>query len=206
MEGRPEVRWTVPLPVPVVLAAFERSLSQPGCPCRGFAGRREVTLRVGDARHRAWSPWLQLEVREASDGLGTELSGVMGPRPELWTAFVFVYAALCAVTLGGAVYGGVQANLGWAPTGFGATAVGLAGLGMSCGTDLVGRRLGRGQMGILRGFAERTLDEAGARPDSSSVGGTDAGSALDGRIPSVRSARPAKVDSLDEGFEVGVAP
>lgn len=158
MDARPEVHWTVAMPVPVVLEAFERALSHPDCPCRGFAGRREVTLRVGDARHRMWSPWLQLEVREAEGGSGTELLGVMGPRPELWTAFVFVYAALCAITLGGAVYGGVQANLGWAPTGFFATGAGLLGLGASCGTDLAGRRLGRGQMGILRGFAERTLD------------------------------------------------
>ncbi len=156
MEARPEVSFTVAMPAASVLEAFERALSQPGCPCRGFAGRREVTLRVGDARHRVWSPWLQLEVCETEEG--TALTGVMGPRPELWTAFVFVYAALCALTLGGAVYGGVQANLGWMPSGFVATGVGLVGLGASCGTDLVGRRLGRGQMGILRGFAERTLD------------------------------------------------
>jgi hypothetical protein len=146
------------MPVPAVLEAFQRALDEPGCPCQGFAGRREVTLRVGSARHRVWSPWLQLEVRADQAGGGTELSGVMGPRPELWTAFVFVYAALCAVTLGGAVYGGVQANLGWVPTGFVATGIGLCGLALSCGTDLVGRRLGRGQMGILRGFAQRTLD------------------------------------------------
>ena len=166
MEGRPEVHWTVPMPVPAVLEAFEHALNEPSCPCRGFAGRKEVTLRVGSERHRVWSPWLQLEVKPDPSGVGTELSGVMGRRPELWTAFVFVYAALCAVTLGGAVYGGVQANLGWMPTGFGATAIGLCGLAMSCGTDLVGRRLGRGQMGILRGFAERTLDglDASAEP------------------------------------------
>jgi len=84
----------------------------------------------------------------------------MGPEPSLWTGFVFVYAALVALFVGGTTYGLVQASLGEVPTGGWAAGAALVGLTGACGLDLLGRRLGRDQMDAIRSFVIRTLPDA----------------------------------------------
>lgn len=153
MRSRPRVELAIPEVPSEVTRRFRLALEAPGCPCEGGVSPGWITLRVGPEQRRPWSPWLQLQVGGTDDR--TVLRGVMGPQPEIWTAFVFVYAAmLCAVVAGG-VYGGVQVSLGQPATGGLVGAAGLVGLGCACGCDLLGRRLGEGQMGLLRGFVER---------------------------------------------------
>jgi hypothetical protein len=159
MRARPTVSYHVELPPEAVLDRFAEMLESPGRPCDGSVGRKEVTLYIDDARRRMWSPFLQLGV-QASDG-GAHVHGTMGPQPNLWTAFVFVYAAHLAVCTAGTMYGSIQWMLGDPPTGLAVAGAGLLGLATACGLDLFGRRLGAGQMGILRGAVLQTLPGAG---------------------------------------------
>jgi len=159
MRARPRIDTTVAVPPEQVLSRFRGALSG-DAPCSGSVGRAEVTLYVHPTRRRLWSPWLQLAVQEVPEG--SRLHGVMGPQPNLWTAFVFVYSALVAAFLAGSSYGFVQLRLGWSPTGLWAAAGALLALGTACGLDLWGRRLGQGQMGLLRGFLVHTVPEAGS--------------------------------------------
>lgn len=158
MRARPTVRYIVDLPPTEILARFQKNLETDVGPCTGTVGRQEVTLFIGDERRRLWSPFLQLGVT-GQEG-GSLVHGTMGPQPNLWTAFVFVYASLLVVFTAGTMYGFVQSTLDQSPTGLAAAALGLVGLAGSCGLDLLGRKLGAGQMGILRGAVQRTLPEA----------------------------------------------
>lgn len=158
MRPRPRVHLEVPHSCQdvrdAVVAALEDSQH-----CTGGASEGCITLRLHPERRRPWSPWLQLQVTACSEDR-TTLEGHMGPAPELWTAFVFVYSVAVAAFVGGAMFGLVQMNLGQTPTGFYAVAASLVVLAVSCGADLTGRRVGQGQMGVLRGFLLRTLPDA----------------------------------------------
>jgi hypothetical protein len=160
MRGRPRIELTLSEDPGAVYERFTAALADPDCPCAGAAGRWLITLRMHASRRRAWSPWLQLEVKEHSDG--TVLVGTMGPQPELWAGFLFVYALLVFAWIGGTMYGLVELSLGWSPTGFWAAGAALSGLALACGLDLLGRRLGEGQMGVLRGFVERVARAPGS--------------------------------------------
>ncbi|MCA9566881.1 MAG: hypothetical protein KC656_03525 [Myxococcales bacterium] len=159
MRARPRVAYTVPQSPEEVFERFRETLEGGACPCDGMIGRQEVTLQICDAHRRLWSPFLQLGVEVGEDGQ-TVVRGVMGPAPNLWTAFVFVYAVHLVVFVSGTMYGFVQATLNDTPTGLLAAGGALLGLACSCGLDLTGRRLGQGQMGIIRGMVVKTLPGA----------------------------------------------
>ena len=158
MRARPSVAYRVSVEQDVVFEGFRAALKEPGCPCSGTVGRQEITLHLQDDRRRPWSPWLQLRVE--SDESGTLLLGKMGPQPNLWTAFVFIYSCLVAAFVAGTMYGFVQSTLGDSPSGLYAAMGALVGLSGACGLDLLGRRLSQGQMGTIRGFVLRTVPGA----------------------------------------------
>lgn len=159
MRARPRVTYQVQgLTRQQVFDRFKSALTSDGCPCAGSVGRTEVTLYICENLRKVWSPWLQLGVTEA-DGV-TRVHGKMGPQPNLWTAYVFVYSVHVAIFTAGSMYGFVQATLDDSPTGFWASIGALTGLALFCSLDLVGRRLSQGQMGVIRGFVTRTLPEA----------------------------------------------
>ncbi len=120
MRPRPRVHFEVPLPVADVRSDVADALTDSPM-CSGGASDECITLRIHPDQRRAWSPWLQLQV--TSKGGVTELEGHMGPAPELWTAFIFIYSFAVAVFIGGSMFGMVQMNLGQEPTGFWAVAV-----------------------------------------------------------------------------------
>lgn len=169
MRARPRVAYTVPQAPQEVFDRFQSALDDPACPCAGHVGRQEVTLHIELGTRKPWSPYLLLAVDEEEGH--TVVRGVMGPQPNLWTAFVFVYAAHLVVFVSGSVYGFVQLTLGDSPTGLTFAGLALLGLALSCGLDLTGRRLGRQQMGMIRGLVEKTLPGAeelaeGTTPDA----------------------------------------
>ena len=158
MRARPVVDYALPEAPEQVLARFARDLEHPAAPWVGSVGRQEVTLYLDDTRRRVWSPYLQLAVERTEEG--SRVHGTMGPAPNLWTAFVFVYATQLTLFVAGAMYGSVQWSLGDTPTGLLAAALGLFGLASSCGLDLLGRRFAQAQMGLLRGAVMRSLPDA----------------------------------------------
>jgi len=157
MRARPRVEYQVAQSKQEVLASFTSALEGAG-PCSGSVGRRDITLHIHPERRKLWSPWLQIRVEDVDDG--SVLRGTMGPQPNLWTAFVFVYSLLVAIFVAGTMYGFVQTTLDEPPTGLYAAAVALMALASACGCDLLGRRLSQGQMGTIRGYVVRTLPEA----------------------------------------------
>ncbi|HHJ49533.1 MAG TPA: hypothetical protein ENJ88_01335 [Phaeodactylibacter sp.] len=57
--------------------------------CQGVATRNHVTLRLPPEKQHFWSPQLDLELEEKDDG--TVVRGRYGPKPSVWTLFMFGY-------------------------------------------------------------------------------------------------------------------
>lgn len=158
MRARPKIAYEVPLSPDEVVQRFSAAFENPECPCAGSLGHNEIILHIEAEGRKPWSPYLQLAIGD--DAGQTVVRGVMGPQPNLWTAFVFVYAVHLTIFTAGTVYGSVQMMIGDTPTGLVVGALALLGLACSCGLDLTGRRLGQGQMGVIRGLVIRTLPGA----------------------------------------------
>lgn len=163
MRPRPLVDLEIQAEPDEVLSRFQRCLDTGQCTCEGSVGTKELSLVLaGESRH-TFSPWVSLEAHRWKGG--TRLRGHFGPHPNLWTMFVFIYATWVVVFIIGAVLGYVQFVMQQPAWGLWiALGAGVA-QGIACGVDLVGRRIGRGQMHVLRQFIGNTLPEASEVPD-----------------------------------------
>ncbi len=70
---------------------------------------------VGTKSH-FWSPWLHLEFRESD--LGVQIFGRFSPHPSIWTAFIFAYFSLAAITFFSIIAGVAQTVASESPWGF----------------------------------------------------------------------------------------
>ena len=155
MRPRPEIELLVELPPAEVVRALARALKEADTVCSGGVRGSDVTLGLSEVAHRWYSPMVVLTVEPAEGG--SRVHGLVGPRPNLWTFFVFIYAAQVALVIAAGMLGAVQANLAMDPVGLKVLPLPLLGLAGCCGLDLLGRRLGAGQIGLILGFIDRTL-------------------------------------------------
>lgn len=106
---------------------------------------------VGEERH-FWSPWLDGHIYATDDGCA--FRGRFMPHPNIWTGYLFAYAATGILGSIAATLGCVQWVLGGTPWGLAAAggAVGLVGLLFA--SAFVGQRLGAAQMHLLHAIAD----------------------------------------------------
>jgi len=156
IRSRPKVHVEIPLPPQQVLEQFRSALEPQDALCQGHVGGSELSLTVRDADQHIWSPWVSLEVRGSESG--TTLHGNIGPKPQLWSLFVAIYALLVFAFIGSTVYAIVQLTLNWPLTGVGAAAAALVALSGACSVDLMGRRQSEAQRDTLHHFIDLALN------------------------------------------------
>lgn len=59
-------------------------------PCRARIVHDHIILFIPPEKQHYWSPQLSLSLEE--DESGTHISGLYGPRPAVWTMFIFFYS------------------------------------------------------------------------------------------------------------------
>ncbi len=84
---RPRFQEEIPAPADELLSAFHAS-GQP--PFRVKRVDDHVFIRFDSRESHFWSPQLQLEIVEESEGL-SKVYGLFGPNPTLWTFFMFLH-------------------------------------------------------------------------------------------------------------------
>jgi len=62
------------------------------CICKGKINHGFGTITIPKADQHYWSPQLVISIEETPDG--TEMRGLYGPKPSIWTMFVFFYATI----------------------------------------------------------------------------------------------------------------
>lgn len=103
-----------------------------------------VILKIPAGEQHYWSPQLTLELEE--HGNSTIIRGLFGPKPGVWTMFVFFYSAIGFLTLMGLIFGLSQLMLKMSAYGLWAVPVGgflLIGLFV---ISKIGQRLSHEQM------------------------------------------------------------
>lgn len=115
-----------------------------------------VILKVPPAKQHYWSPQLTLELEQHEKS--TIIRGLFGPKPGVWTMFVFFYSAIGFLTLMGLIFGLSQMMLKMNPYGLWSVPIGgflLIGLFVM---SKIGQRLSHDQMHQLNTLLFDSID------------------------------------------------
>ncbi len=140
-----------------VIQRIREGLKEPNAACIGNATIGFATLIVPDKDRHYWSPQLTVTVEAKESGTGSIVRGMYAPAPAVWTMFVFFYAglglAIVALLMVGLSYYSLDQPatvLWWVPV--------LVALFLTFYlVSYFGQKMGRQQMVILHGFAERCI-------------------------------------------------
>ncbi len=79
----------------------------------GYCNTLQAMIRVRKEKTKYWSPQLQLRLEHHEDHPEIlEMRGVLGPRSNVWTLFMFLYGFAGALALTVGIYGLVELMLG----------------------------------------------------------------------------------------------
>lgn len=126
----------------------------------GYVNKEVAIIHLRQDREKYWAPQLQIRVEENDDLPGTiYVRGLFGPRPAIWTLFMFSYGLGGAVLLTTGIYGWIELVLGigsfWVWTN-------LIGLLLIVGPYIsakIGQNVAKSHMSVLRAFIETVLVE-----------------------------------------------
>ena len=152
---RPRFEIRVPMTADQAIERLREELSRSDCPHEGHVYPKHIEIRVDRSARTFWSPELILSTEEVSGE--AIIKGRFGPRQNLWTLFVAMYATLAFGTLVGLVLGFSQATLSQTAWGLWLVPICLALVGVVYGAAMVGRTLGSAQMAELRSLVEQAV-------------------------------------------------
>jgi len=156
---RPRFKHLLPWPVAEVKERVQAAIDRPGAPVSGSLVKHHIFLKILPEQRRFWTPQLDVELEETKDGQ-TLVRGLIGPSPSVWTKFIFLYACAGFMVLFGVITGVPQWILGKPMLGLAVSGLGLI---FGAGVYLVaqsGKRIGRMQTEVLRGFWLNLVEDA----------------------------------------------
>jgi uncharacterized membrane protein len=94
---RPKIYVETDLSVEEIHQRVKNYLSKADCRCKGQITKGYASLFPPEGEQHFWSP--QLTITMQTEGQITKIHGLYGPRPSVWTMFVFFYAAIAFALL-----------------------------------------------------------------------------------------------------------
>jgi hypothetical protein len=108
---RPRFHFDLPISAKDFVLKFKQGLKLENNPCKGEANEFYATLFFPSHMRHYWSPQLTLTVQKLDEN-SIHVRGLYGPRPPVWTMFMFFY-----ITIGVSIFfilmiGGANLSLG----------------------------------------------------------------------------------------------
>lgn len=152
---RPRFHLQVSHSVEEIELRIKKNLATREFPCTGSIKHGFGVINVIKKDQHFWSPQLTLTVEEVEGE--TEIRGLYGPKPSVWTMFVFFYCILGFLTLLSAMVGFSNLNLD-KPAGVLWLSPVFAVLFLSIYlVSNLGQKLGRDQLVTLHNFFEKSV-------------------------------------------------
>ena len=149
---RPRFELRVPFSASEAIERLDAQLKKSVCPCTGELAGNHLHLNICRQEQRIWSPHLNLEIVD-NEG-GATIHGHFGPRPDIWTLAMALYAICGFLALMGLMFAFSQWSLGMATWSLwvvgGSVSLGLLVYGLA----LVGQVLSQDQMDTLLHYVE----------------------------------------------------
>ncbi|MEQ8525643.1 hypothetical protein [Gracilimonas sp.] len=153
---RPRIKVQTSLSPDDINQRIRALLSSEKATCEGQTIKGFATIYPPQKDQHFWSPQLTITVDELEEG--TLVRGLYGPKPSVWTMFVFFYSAIGFATMIILMVGlslwslGNPADILWFVPGLIILLLSLYLVAYS------GQKLGHKQMGILHRFIEECLE------------------------------------------------
>ncbi|WP_240914645.1 GTP-binding protein [Polaribacter sp. 11A2H] len=93
-----------------LLERITRYLKSDACIYRSNVAYKHFFIDIPVRKSHFWSPQLHFEIVEVSESSST-LKGLFGPKPQVWTLFMFVHFVVATLFLGVGVFAYVQYRL-----------------------------------------------------------------------------------------------
>lgn len=154
---RPKYRIVSSLAPKNVLNKIQKKLLEKENPLTGEIAQEHAFIRIPENMQHYWSPELHVWVRREENE--TIIFGVMGPKPKIWTMFMFLYVAIITSAFFGSSYGIIQMMLGMDAPFLISIPLGILGIIFVYGAAQYGQHRGKEQMLILKRFLDDALEE-----------------------------------------------
>ncbi len=154
---RPRCRIVTKISPGQVLERISNKLGESNTRIEGQVVQEHAFIRIPEQRQHYWSPELHVWAREQEGE--TIVYGVMGPKPKIWTMFMFFYTGVITSAFFGISYGIIQLMLGMEAPFLWSIPIGLLGVALVFGAARYGQYKGREQMEELQGFLEAAVNE-----------------------------------------------
>jgi len=155
---RPRFQADINLSPSALVSKFKEKLKLPAVPCQGQIDETYATLYFSKDKRHYWSPQLTLIIEENSSG-GCNLRGLYGPRPAVWTMFVFFYSIIGVLTLFSIMIGGSQLMLGKSSWVLGLVPFLMLAFASLYYIAHLGKKKGRPQIQIMHQFLLKILED-----------------------------------------------
>lgn len=154
---RPRFEIVVPCPIPKALDQIKDQLEDTDSPFTGLVAGKHVHLKMRPEQRRIWSPHLVVELLGHREG--TRIKGHYGPRADVWTLVVALYAMIGFLVIMGVTYGISQWMIGESPSALWTLPIGLLLAGIIYALVMVAQRMAQDQMQQLRTFVECSITD-----------------------------------------------
>ncbi|MCF8405208.1 MAG: hypothetical protein K9H58_14785 [Bacteroidales bacterium] len=135
-----------------VLEKLADSLQKETNKFEGQVVQEHAFIRIPEKDQHYWSPELHVWARQEDEG--TIVYGVMGPKPKIWTMFIFFYTGVITSAFFGSSYGVIQLLLGMDAPFLWSIPLGILGIALVYGAAQYGQYRGKEQMEQLKAFLE----------------------------------------------------
>ena len=156
---RPRYTFVLPVGRSDAEAAVKAVLARYAAQLRGTLVDHHVIVDIPQTDRHFWSP--QLHFRFEDEGEYTRVHGVVGPRPAVWTMFMFIYFSIGILGVIASVWGVSHWMLGgYSPLIWGLPVAFLI-MATAYGAGRVGESLGKDQVLLEKRFLQEVIREAG---------------------------------------------
>lgn len=162
---RPRFNIPVPTTKDKLLKIIEKHLEDPGEGIKGKIVDNHIILDILPSHVHFWSPQLNFRIEEDEWNPGqTILAGLIGPRPNVWTLFMFFYFSIGILGFFTSSYGISQWMLGDYSHTIWAFPVAVLIMLTAYQAGKLGERLGSRQIRQFKAFIRGVIQEAAEIP------------------------------------------
>ncbi len=135
-----------------IVGAVKALLAEHNDKIVGRITHNHIRIRIAEKDRHFWSPQLSLNLEET--GLGTEIRGLYGPKPDIWLGYMFTYFFLGFVTMVVSIVGLSRYNLGMSSYVLWVIPFILGGVFVLWATSRAGQRLGKDETNLIHSLIQ----------------------------------------------------
>lgn len=150
---RPRFRFTVPYETNALISHLKEKFKSKTHPFPTTVVDSYFTLDVPHKLAHFWSPRVSFEIEvDEDDPKKSMVRGLIGPKPNVWTMFMFIYFTIGITGLFGSLYGLSKVTLGEASLFAWSFPVALLIMSTAYVASKSGEKIGSEQIELLKNF------------------------------------------------------